>query len=165
MAWRKSRRKLIILDLFTVWPDTQTQEQIYGGRGGRWWWFVIDSLIMRRLVMREPQIHQLFMSAKEATACWSITEVAPASRRGAKDESWAVGRKVTGSRHVCRSPPPKKTTGRSLHPRVVHGGVAPSRSENDPSYRDRRIDWTQINRGQAGSGGAICSSRTWIIIN
>lgn len=34
MAGRKSRRKLIILDLFTVWPDTQTQEQIYGEGDG-----------------------------------------------------------------------------------------------------------------------------------
>lgn len=48
--------------------------------------------------MREPQIHQLFMSAEEGTARWSITEVAPASRRGAKDESRAAGRKVTGAR-------------------------------------------------------------------
>lgn len=62
--------------------------------------------------MREPQIHQLFMSAEEGTARWSITEVAPASRRGAKDESRAAGRKVTGARRVRRpkenrqTPPP-----------------------------------------------------------
>lgn len=87
-------------------------------------WFVIDSLIMRRLVMREPQIHQLFMSAEEGTARWSITEVAPASRRGAKDESRAAGRKVTGARRVRR---PKENRQTPPRPRSVR------RPANDPS--------------------------------